>query len=612
MEESILLQFAVIVLFGVGAQWIAWRFRLPSILLLLILGFAAGPVTGFLDPDALFGDLLLPAVSLSVGIILFEGGLSLRFDEIAASGKVVRNLVTVGAAATLVFAAAAAHVILGFDLRLAVLLGAILVVTGPTVVGPLLGHIRPVGVVGPILKWEGILIDPIGALLAVLAFEAIVSGDPGKATLVVAGGIVLTLLVGFAVGLAAAFVLGQVLRRYWVPEFLHNPVTLTLVAGAFVAANHLHAESGLLAVTLMGIALANQKKVDVRHIVEFKENLRVLFIGCLFILLAARLDPAEIASLSGKTLLFLGVLVLLVRPVAVALSTLGSGLAARERAFLAWMAPRGIVAAAVASVFALRLEETGHAGADRLVPVTFAVIVATVALYGLTSLPVARRLRLAVPNPRGALILGAHSWARGIGRALREAGFRVLLVDRNWKNVAIARMEGFETFYGNVLSEGTWEEIGLGGLGHFFALTGNDEVNALSVQRFTQEFGRGNVYQLAPQNRPEGRQGGLARDFHGRILFAEDASYDRLSLRFLEGAEVKTTRLTEEFDAQAFARRWGKEALPLFRIDETGDLAVFTTDARPALKAGQRLVSLVAPAVESEGKPAVPSGKETA
>lgn len=257
MTEDLLVGLASIIVLGIVAQWLAWRLRLPSILLLLIFGFVAGPVTGFLDPDALLGNLLLPIVSLSVAVILFEGGLSLKIAEVRETGSVVRNLISAGVLFTWVISATAAHFILGLNWDLAMPLGAVLVVSGPTVILPLLRYVRPTGQVSSVLKWEGILIDPIGAMLAVLVFEAILVGEVEEATTLAVIGLLKTVLIGGAVGVLGAYVMISLLKRYWIPDFLQEVVSLTWVVSAFTASNLLRTESGLLAVTVMGVALAN-------------------------------------------------------------------------------------------------------------------------------------------------------------------------------------------------------------------------------------------------------------------------------------------------------------------------------------------------------------------
>lgn len=593
MTEELLIGLATVIVLGIGAQWIAWRFKLPSILLLLTFGFLVGPVFNFLHVDALMGDLLFPVVSLSVGIILFEGGLSLKLADIRQTGRVIRNLITVGALITWLLSTAAAHFIIGLNLALAAQLGAVLVVTGPTVIGPLLRHVRPSGQVSSILRWEGILIDPIGATLAVLVFDAILIGDVQNAAGTVVTSIVLIALFGTLMGLLGAALLVFALRRYLLPDYLQSVFTLMLVVAAFVGAELLQHEAGLLATTVMGIALANQKYVPVRHITEFKENIGVLLISSLFILLAARLRIADLEGLGWNTLLFILAMLFVVRPVSVYLSTLRSGLSWRERVFLSWMAPRGIVAAATSSIFALRLTAVDHPQAEMLVPVTFAVIVSTCVVYGLTSLPLARWLKLSQANPQGVLFVGAHEWAQRIALALQGAGQKVVLLDSNFHNVQVARLAGLEAFYGSATGEPP-DEMTLEGIGRVLSLTSNDEVNALAAIHFIEDFGRAEVYQL-PFSRKQGQaQEALARELRGRLLFEPDATFAHLNQLFAEGATIKATPLTREFDFQAYQERYSASALPLFLLDSaTGRLVIFATDRPPLPQPGQTVISLI-------------------
>ena len=600
MDENVLLGLACIIVLGIAASWLAWRLKLPSILMLLIFGFVAGPATGFLNPDGLFGDLLIPAVSLSVAVILFEGGLSLRLNEIHQTGGVVLKLVTIGVLISWLAGAAAAYFILDLYFELAVLLGAILVVTGPTVILPLLRHLRPAGQVGAVLKWEGIVIDPVGAILAVLVFQAIAAGSGPEAASAIALSLVKTLVFGGGIGIIGAITLVQMLKRFWIPDFLHSVVALAVVIAAYTASNYIQTESGLLSVTVMGIALANQKSVNVHHIIEFKENLRVLLISGLFILLTARLELDDLASIGAGSLALLAVLMLLARPLAVAVSSLGSKLKLKERLFISWLAPRGIVAAAVASVFALRLAEAGYEQAKLLVPLTFIVIAGTVAVYGLTASPVARWLKVAEPDPQGVLIIGGHSWARQIAATLHNEGIKVMIVDSSRVNISAARMAGMATFYGNILSQHALDEIELSGLGRLLALTPDNEYNSLATLQLANDFGRSEVYQL-PAGSEEKEKKAVSQHLRGRVLFAAEATYGYLTGQFAAGASVKTTELTEEFDYEAFQAHYGQSALPLFLIDQNGKLTVFTANNPPKPKAGQRIISLIKPE-ESKNK----------
>ena len=603
MAEHILLGLASIIILGIGAEWLAWRLRLPSILLLLIFGIVVGPVIGFLNPDALLGDLLLPIVSLAVAIILFEGGLNLRISELRQVGNVVRRLITVGALATWLIGTGAAYFLLNIDFVLALLLGAILIVSGPTVIMPLLRHLKPRGQLGSILKWEGVVIDPIGAILAVLVFEAILAGGFREAAAVTVVGLLKTILIGGGIGMLGAMVMVLLLRRFWIPDFLHGATSLTLVIGIFAASNLLQTDSGLLAATVMGIYLANQKTVSIKHIVQFKENLRVLLISSLFILLAARLQVSHLAYIGIGSLAFIGVLMVIARPASVALSTFGSGLSWRERSFLSWMAPRGIVAAAVSSIFALRLVEAGYPQAELLLPITFMVIIFTVIIYGLTASPVARWLQVADPNPQGVLIVGAHSWAQAIAGAIQAEGYRVMVVDDNWANVSTARMAGLPTFYASILSQYALDEIELGGIGRLLALTSDNEFNSLAALQFTDAFGRSEIYQLPPKGEEGSPREMVSQHLQGRFLFGTGITYTYLSRRFDEGAVIRTTKLTQEFDYDDFRALYGEEAIPLFSVGQSGNLMVFTRDNPPSPRPGQILISLVNPVGEASMMP---------
>ena len=591
MTHDLLIGVASIIALGIGATWLAWRIHIPSILVLLIVGFVAGPVSGFLDPDHLLGELLFPIVSISVAVILFEGGLSLRKDELRRTGGVVSALVTIGALITWLSIGLAAYFLLDFSAPMAALLGAILVVTGPTVIVPLLRHVQPNPRLASTLRWEGILIDPIGAVLAVLVFEAILATGLTGPTAMAFLGLVEALAIGVVFSAIGALILVILLRYDWAPDYLQSPLTLATVVAAFAVSNVLQPESGLITATLMGVWLTNQKWVDVRHIIEFKENLGVLLISVLFILLAARLDFADVSSIGTPHLLFLAVLILLVRPLAVWVCTIRSAFNWRERAFIAWMAPRGIVAAAVSSVFALELANAGFQDSRSLVAVTFLVIVGTVVIYGLTALPVARLFGVANPNPQGVLIVGGHRWAREIAHELMEEDVPVRLIDSNYTNIAAARMAGIPTFYGNALNEATVDEIDLTGIGRLVALTANNEVNSLAALHFSDAFGDRQVFQLPP-GEEQRAENGVPAHLRGRFLFDPQATYANLASKFARGADIKTTNLSSEFDLDAFRRTY-PDAIPLFILGDNGSVSVYTVDNPPPGRPGQRIMAIV-------------------
>lgn len=594
MHEQDLISLGSIIILGIAAQWIAWRLKFPSIILLLVFGLIAGPVTGFLHPNELFGNALLPFVSIAVAVILFEGGLTLRVKELKSVGKVVLSMITIGVIVTWVLSTAAAYYILEWNFRISLLFGAVLTVTGPTVIGPLLRHIRPAGRVAEILKWEGIVIDPVGALLAVLVFEAIVIGEAQAAGTQVILALGKTILFGSAVGFAFAGILVYALKKFWIPDFLQETFTLTLVVAAYLCSDSLQAESGLLAATLMGLVLDNQKIVAVRHIVEFKENLRVLIISILFIVLAARLEPSDLNSLAIGSFILLGLLIFFIRPIAVFLSTINSDLNIREKTFLSWMAPRGIVAAAVSSIFALRLTEIGVPQAELIVPNTFLVIIGTVAIYGFTASPVARKLKVSQADPQGALIIGAHEWGLKIAAILKDKGFKVGIVDTNRSLIRKARMEGYPVFHGTALSNQVYDKIDFNGIGKLFAITPNDEANALAVLHFSELFEREELYQVSPLTEEKSDEEKFSpQHLRGRFLFGKRNSYQYLSERFRKGGIIKSTKLSEEFNFESFKERYGENIIPMFVITIDKRLKVFTAGSKLELKPGDTVLALV-------------------
>ena len=575
MDEHILTGIGLIIILGVSAQWIAWRIKLPSILLLLLFGFLAGSVFNVLDPEKLLGELLFPAVSLSVGVILFEGGLSLKLENLKKIRGVVRNLLTIGALVTLILVIPASHYILNLNWSLSILLASILVVTGPTVVVPMLRFIRPRGNIASILKWEGMLIDPIGATLAVLAFNAIISGF-GYANYLprMIGGTLLGMLVGTAFGVLAAWSVILLFERNWVPQYLHTPVALIMMLAMFIGSNSLLPESGLMGAIAMGVVMANQKRVGVEHIIEFKEQLGVLLLSVLFIVLAARVEISQFAKVGWPGVLFVLVLVFIVRPVSVWLSTRRSELSRKEVLFLSWMAPRGIVAMSVASLFALQLENEGISGAEMITPVTIMVVVGTVLIYALTAGPLARFLNLVEKHPQGVLIVGANRIGRSIALALKNIGIFVTLVDTNELNVRLAVKSGLIAFEDSIFSDSVMDQLSLGEIGYLLALTPDDQINAMACLRFAEIVGKTNVYQLNPSKNNISND--LRKRLHGKYLFDCEKTYEMLDLAIAEGAKIEFLLVEND---QKFAVSNGQKPNPiLFAMDSKNILKIATCE----------------------------------
>lgn len=603
MLEDPIVQLAGVVVLAFLVTWLGERIRVPVILPLLVTGFLLGPVLGVVRPDELLGDLLSPMVSIAVGLILFEGGLSLRLREMEGQQRVLWLLVTVGVLITWVIATLVTLAFTDLSRGMAVLVGSVLIVSGPTVIGPLLTMVRPRRSVASILKWESILVDPIGALLAVVTFEILLLGGADNAP----GGTVVSemaafVAAGLVTGAAVAFAAIEALRRHWISEHLLPLFGLSLALVAFTVSDSFSPESGLLATTVLGFTLANHRRVRTEQIVRFSEIIRVLLIGVLFIVLSARLTTEQLkVDLPGAVALVLA-LVLVARPLAVAVATWRSKLGWQERVLLAAVAPRGIVAASVASVFALELRHQGIPGARQLVPLTFAVIVATVVIYGLGMGPLARRLGLAEKHQEGVLILGAGPVERAIGDALAASGVAVVLATTNRQDHYEARMAGRRAYYGNVLARDVDLDLDLSGIGRLLALTPNDEVNTLACTRFAATFGGAETYQLAPRQTGVGIDSSPATDFGGRILFGSGWDYGTLA-RFLDGdGVIGRSKTGPDLAAAGSGMPTGEMAAVLFVVKSGGRVRVMTGDHKEPLRdigAGDTVIALMEEAATS-------------
>ena len=594
MDNTILLSFAGIGVLGICCQWLAWWARLPAILFLLIVGILVGPVFGILDPDALFGKLLFPIVSLSVAVILFEGSLTLKFEDIRGHGKTVRNLITIGALITWLIIAYSTHYLIDFPFELAFLFGAVVIVTGPTVIIPMLRTVRPNAKITNVLRWEGIVIDPLGALLAVLVFNFIISGQQHYTVSTIAITFGKIMFVGFSMGFLSGWLLGELLRKQLVPQYLRNVLTLISVCAVYVLSDTIEHESGLLAVTIMGMTMANMKDMDIDDVLDFKESLSLLLISGLFIILAARIEFYQFIQIGWPALIILAITMLIARPISVFVSAIGSDLTFNEKLLIAWIGPRGIVAAAVSALFALRLEDAGYAEAGLLVPLTFLIIIGTVIIQSATAKYIAKILNVREPPPSGLLIIGAGNVARAVGKELQEQGFKVVLTDSTWENISLARMEGLETYYGNPISEHADRNLNLLGLGKVLAISGRSNLDTLACLRFKSEFGVKNVYELKSTREKHIDDKHIVSTRHrGYELFGGDVAYGDLAYLLRNGAEIKSTQLSDEFTFEQYLEEYGERITPLFAIDNKQRIQIFVANGKMKPESGWTIIGMI-------------------
>lgn len=587
MDTALLL--SGVLALGMGAQWLAWYLKQPSILFLLLIGILIGPVLGYFQPDEVLGNLLFPFISLGVAIILFEGSLTLEFHEIKQHGRMVQNLVSIGVVITIAVISLTAYLLFDMDPKVALLFGALVCVTGPTVIAPLLRSVSPKKNISNILKWEGIIIDPIGAIAVVLVYEYIISGGHSN-SLLLFGQIVL--LAG-VLGMAGAAMLAFLIKRYWIPEYLRNVFTLAYVLLLFSLSNHIEHESGLLTVTVLGVALANWKGFPRDHILEFNESLTVLLISMLFIVLAARMDLASLAAVGMSGVILLLVAMFVARPLAVWASAVGTNLKTNEKLMISWVGPRGIVAAAISSLFAIRLQDQDLQGVELLVPLVFVIIIGTVLIQGLGAKMVGTLLKVREPANNGVLIVGANPVARMIANVIKGQGYEVVVADASYTNIAKARMEGLRTYYGNPVSDHAERHMDLIGIGHLFAMSTDRELNTLSEVYFRHEFGERNVYRLLladEKARPERQRN--QQSMTSKWLFGTEITHGKLANMIAKNARIKIVNLTETYDYQQFQQD-NRQAVPLFTIDKNNVLRVVSAHFQPNKAAGFKVVALV-------------------
>ncbi|NCP07080.1 MAG: sodium:proton antiporter [Flavobacteriales bacterium] len=507
-----MIELAGIIVLGILAQWVAWKFKIPAILPLILIGLLVGPIAAtFLSKDGakwiepiwngtngLFpGDGLFYFVSLAISIILFEGGLTLKRSEIKHVGPVITKLITLGSVITFFGAGVLAHFIFGLSWEISFLFSALIIVTGPTVITPILRNIPLKKDVSTVLKWEGILIDPIGALVAVLVFEFIsVEGSTGftKMALIEFGKIV---FFGTIIGFAFARALAFAINKKFIPHYLLNVVSLSTVLLVFVESEILAHESGLLAVVVMGMVLGNRKLENLKELLYFKESLSVLLISILFILLAANINMDDLMLLyRWETALLFTVVVFIIRPLSVFLCTMGSKLKFNEKLFISWVGPRGIVAAGIASLFGSKLIKQGVSGAEYITPLVFMIVLGTVLLNATTARVFAKVVGVFLKRSEGILIIGASQVSRLIGRYLEDNGRHVVLIDSNQNNIMLAHELGLEALNTDIYSETLDDNIELNDVGFLMALTGSADINEYAINKFSDQFGENGSFRL--------------------------------------------------------------------------------------------------------------------
>ncbi|WP_372801204.1 cation:proton antiporter [Paracoccus seriniphilus] len=594
---SAMQAFAVVGIAGVGAQWLAWRFRLPAIVLMLAAGLFLGPVTEIFVPSRDIGDVIPPMIALAVAVILFEGGLTLSFKKLADARPGVRRLVYIGAPLGWLMSSLALVFVAGLGWESAIVFGGIMIVTGPTVIAPLLRQAKLTSRPAQILQWEGIVNDPIGALVAVFALEIVLVRNTG-----VTWGEALAQLVlgiGFAavIGVLAGYMVVQAFRRGWVPEYMKVPLLFVTVLGVFAGADSLLHESGLLAVTVMGLVIANADLPSYHELHRFKEHATILLVSGVFILLAASIRFETLAQLNWwRAGLFVASVVLIARPVTVMLSLIGTNLPIKERLLIALTGPRGVVLVAVSGIFAERLVNEGIEDGALIAPLAFVLVLVTVVLHGFTLAPLARRMGLTSGDRPGLLIVGGSLFATGLAKALEKADVNVLITDTNRDHLRTARAVGVQTFYGDILGDAAEHNVEFIAYGAILAASDNDAYNTLVATDLAPEFGRDSIWQLARHKEDRARHA-LPTQLGGQTIEGNRTLAQYLEL-LGEGWIFRTTRLTEEYRLEAW-REARPGAIPL-AVVQNGQLWLVNSEDDLVDKPDIYIVSMLPPDVAQQ------------
>lgn len=588
---------AVVGALGVGAQWLAWRFRLPSIVLMLAAGLLAGPLTGWFLPDRDLGEIWRPLIGLAVAVILFEGGMTLEYHRLGDARGAVQRLVYLGAPIGWALSSTALVLATGISWESAVVFGGVMVVTGPTVIAPMLRQAKLAPRPAQVLQWEAIVNDPIGVLIAVLGLEVVMVLH---AQLPLAGALrILTVGIGFAaiVGAAAGYGIAMAFRRAWVPEYMKVPVLFALVVVVFALTDSVLHETGLLAVTIMGLVLANAGLPSYTELHRFKEHVTLLLVSGVFILLAASLDLSTLSGLNWHVILFVVLVIAVARPLQVLIPLIGSSLPMNERLLVASTGPRGVVMVSVSGLFGAKLVEVGIADGAYIAPLAFALVVATVLVHGFTLAPIARALGLSGAQKPGLLIVGGSPFATALARALDKAGVDALIADPNRSHLRDARQQGINTFYGDILAESAEHHVEFISYSAVLVASDNDAYNTLVATDLGPEFGREMIWQLA-RSRDHMARHSLPVTLGGKAL-AGAPGYETLNQRLAEGWTIRTTRLTEEYTLENWTEdRPGAEVL--MRIGQKGAISFISEEDEVKGGAGVWLVSMMPPETASE------------
>ena len=605
MKISATLAVSLIIFLGVFSQWLAWKISKPAIVIMSLAGLIVGPFLNIIVASQVLGDSIYKSIiSISVALILFEGSLSLDFKEITDTKMTIKRIVVFGALISWILGSLSAYFLAGLSITTSLVIGALLIVTGPTVIIALLRQAKLDSKVSTILKWEGILVDPMGAILAVLSFEAaevFASSSVSPGILVKFGiGVLIAVAIGVLVGIGT----GRALQKNYFPEYLKSAIVLCLVLGTFSLSESITHETGLLAVTVMGVILANMHISSIEQVKHFNENISILLTSSVFVMLTSSLSRSILVDIFQlKIILFVLSMLFIVRPLSIWISTIGTDLNIREKTLIGWIAPRGIVALTVTGYFSNLLVEEGHQDAELLLALTFALVIVTVIAHGFSIQPLAKKLGLAHDGKPGLVIVGSNPFSVALAKFLKDWDVPSLIVDYSGKNLENVINTDIETYQGEILYEVANYNLDLVIYKKMLLNTPIPLYNILVSNEFVSRFEHTSsiciINVLGDKVRSDFKE---LQKIGVPRLGDYRATYLSLIRLVEDGYDFAATQITEELTEEEYYRLMDYRRINIFTMTESGDIEFFTTEHKPRISSGDYIVSLTPPSPDDTGQ----------
>jgi NhaP-type Na+/H+ or K+/H+ antiporter len=577
MNLGILETLGIVFSLGITSQWLGWKLKIPVIILLTLSGILVGPVFGLVNPHAVFGNLLHPLIELGVAIILFEGGLLLKASEYKKQSEGMKRLFSVSVLLNWGIGTLACYYIAGLSLNISLLICGLLIVTGPTVIMPALREARLKKRVSNYLKWEGIVNDPVGAILAILVYEYILFSSAYVTSGMLFVSLIKIVLISLGFSYGARWLTLWLTKKALIPEFLKLPFLVSSVIGLFALSESFQHGTGLMTVTLFGILLGNSDYSSLAEVKKLGESISIFTVSGVFIILSATMNMEIISMLQPVHYIFILLVAFVVRPISILISTIGSEMSFNERLLIGLYGPRGIVAASVAGAIGSKLTSQGIDEGKYILPIVFLVIIFTVVFHSFSLSPLANKLGLKNKGEHGVLIVGASVWSVQLAIKLRELKIPVLISDTSWYKLTRARIRGIDFHHGQAIADYDGGQVDLTEINYLIAANEDDHYNSLVCNKFSHVLGKEHVYQIAIHDATFRQQHGLGQRDICFLHRPDVGRYENLNTKYHEGWNFKSIEITEEFSLEDFKADEDNKDVILFAIVDDSRIVEFIT-----------------------------------